>query len=136
MGANHACTPPSLLARSLHSQGLCTEYLSSPFEKCVFGYHCCSKSLPSFPHSPTLWQDQSLSQSEPVLAHLLSQLHVSLGSPKFSGNVLADDYHPSLSTPWLCVTCCLSTPASSYFMFPGLSWCEKSKTLSRRDLDT
>ena len=79
VGANRAHIPPSLLAGKL--QGLCPLCLSSPFEKSLCGCHCRSEPLCSFPHTPTLWQVQSLSVSRPVMALLFSQLQMSPGYP-------------------------------------------------------
>ena len=50
-------------------------------KKCLCGHCCHSELLPSFPHSPTIWQVRSLSQSQPVMAHLFSKLQVPPESP-------------------------------------------------------
>ena len=41
-------------------RGPCTVCLSSPFEKSLFGCCCHSEPQPGFPHTPTLWQVQSI----------------------------------------------------------------------------
>lgn len=99
MGVNCALTPPFMMIRLLHAQGLCTEYLSSPFKKGLFVCHCHYKPMPGIPQSPTSWQVHILSGSQPVSAHLLYQLHMSLGYPKFSGNIPAGDCRHTLGTP-------------------------------------
>ena len=83
--------------------------LSSLLEKSLIGWHCFSEPLLSFPHTPTLWQVQSLSGSCPVPAYLFFQLQVLPGSPKFSDSVRTGDCYPSLGTPLaMCVLTAIS----------------------------
>ena len=55
--------------------------IGSTFEKSLCEQRCHSEPLPGFPHTPTLWQVQSVSHSQLVTAHIFSQLQVLPGSP-------------------------------------------------------
>ena len=60
-------------------------------------------------------------QSWPVMAHLLSQLRVLPGSPKFSGTVPTGNRCLILRPPWT-VCCLLPFYPPSDFLCLGLSW--------------
>ena len=78
---------PSHWAREdpVHKRSLCARSLHSSWDPLLrevsLGAACCSSQAQGFPHRPALWPLQSLSGSLPVMAHLLSQLQVSPGSP-------------------------------------------------------
>lgn len=83
--------------------------------------HCLSEPLTRFPHIPTLWQVQSQSGSQTVLAHLFSQLQLSPGSPALWH---CPGQHPPLqlgcAASRVC-GCCLSHPPSD-FTRSSFSW--------------
>ena len=114
--------PPFFLPRQLSFCRPCPVHLNSSFEKCLFEWYCCSKALPSFPHTLTLWQVQSLSQSWPVVVHLFSQLQVPQGYPQSLALCQPATATPARVHCQMCVSLCAVFPPGN-FIHSSLSWC-------------